>query len=336
MAQSPTRALDDLDDAPRLSFDSGRVSMMRTVSPALRRVLLVVRLHLLASASPSCRRPGARTRRSSATTTVFSILSLTTTPDARLARCARRGGLPFVVSAMSVAHAAAARACSRLAQDRLQPRDVARGSRGTAADSRAARWRAGSAGGTAPPRAPRACASSSSADMLPNLVRPCIGCQLSSRFTNLRLAPAAWPRPAPSPSWPAPRVTPSSSNMHAARLHHRHPALGIALALAHAGLGRLLRDRLVREDPDPDLAAALDVARQRHARGLDLPVGDPARLQAPAARTRRTTPCCPAVAMPLVRPLNILRNLTRFGRSIGAQAPVRVRAAATSPRPPRP
>src|SRR4029453_613737 len=30
-------------------------------------------------------------------------------------------------------------------------------------------------------------------------------------------------------------------------LHHRHPELGIALALAHAGLGGLLRHRLVGE-----------------------------------------------------------------------------------------
>ena len=41
-----------------------------------------------------------------------------------------------------------------------------------------------------------------------------------------------------------------------------------------------------------------------------------------AGRTRRTRPCCPACAMPLVRPLNILRNLIRFGASIGPQAPV--------------
>src|SRR6185312_3071550 len=41
-------------------------------------------------------------------------------------------------------------------------------------------------------------------------------------------------------------------------LDHRDPALGRALALAHAGLGRLLGVRLVREDVDPDLAAALD------------------------------------------------------------------------------
>src|SRR5262245_57135113 len=50
---------------------------------------------------------------------------------------------------------------------------------------------------------------------------------------------------------------------HAARLHDGDPRLGRALALAHARLGRLLRDRLVREDVDPDLSAALDIERHR-------------------------------------------------------------------------
>src|SRR5690606_33628365 len=48
---------------------------------------------------------------------------------------------------------------------------------------------------------------------------------------------------------------------HAARLHHGHPKFRRALTLAHSRLGRLLRHRLVREDPDPDLAATLDVTR---------------------------------------------------------------------------
>src|SRR5690606_17780912 len=55
------------------------------------------------------------------------------------------------------------------------------------------------------------------------------------------------------------------------------PVLDVALALALAHLERLLRDRLVREDPDPDLAAALHVAGHRPPRGLDL-----ARRELPA------------------------------------------------------
>src|SRR5438093_407554 len=73
---------------------------------------------------------------------------------------------------------------------------------------------------------------------------------------------------------------------HATRLDHRHPALGVALAGAHAGLGRLLGDRLVGEDADPDLAAALDVAGHGAAGSLDLPVRHPRglhRLQAEVA-----------------------------------------------------
>src|SRR6202012_2054000 len=70
---------------------------------------------------------------------------------------------------------------------------------------------------------------------------------------------------------------------HASGLDDRDPALGRALAGAHAGLGRLLGVGLVRIDIDPDLAAALDLAGHRDTSGLDLTVGQPAgvhRLQA--------------------------------------------------------
>src|SRR5205085_1113333 len=66
---------------------------------------------------------------------------------------------------------------------------------------------------------------------------------------------------------------------HPARLDDGDPALGRPLALAHAGLGGLLRVRLVGEDVDPDLAAALDLARHRDPGRLDLAVGDPALLE---------------------------------------------------------
>src|SRR5690606_27815309 len=59
----------------------------------------------------------------------------------------------------------------------------------------------------------------------------------------------------------------------------RHPALGVALAGAHAGLRRLLRDGLVREDVDPHLAATLDVTGHGDTGRLDLAGGDPARLE---------------------------------------------------------
>src|SRR5439155_25974088 len=64
----------------------------------------------------------------------------------------------------------------------------------------------------------------------------------------------------------------------AARLDNRDPVLGRALPGTHAGLGRLLADRLVREDVDPDLAAALDLSGHRDSGRLQLAVRDPAGL----------------------------------------------------------
>src|SRR5712691_7009643 len=61
----------------------------------------------------------------------------------------------------------------------------------------------------------------------------------------------------------------------ASRLHHRHPLLRRAFALAHARFRRLFGERLVRENPDPQFPAALDEPRDGHPRGFDLPVGDP-------------------------------------------------------------
>src|SRR4051794_37426032 len=66
---------------------------------------------------------------------------------------------------------------------------------------------------------------------------------------------------------------------HATRLDDRDPALGRALALAHAGLGRLLGVGLVGEDVDPHLPTAADLAGHRNTGGLDLAVGDPAVLE---------------------------------------------------------
>src|SRR5256886_10336453 len=61
----------------------------------------------------------------------------------------------------------------------------------------------------------------------------------------------------------------------ASRLDHRNPLLRRAFALAHARFGRLLGERFVRENPDPQFSAALDEPRNRHTRRFDLPVGDP-------------------------------------------------------------
>src|SRR5205823_9833929 len=78
--------------------------------------------------------------------------------------------------------------------------------------------------------------------------------------------------------------------------------------------GRLLRDGLVREDRDPDLAATTDVPGHGDTGRLDLPVGHVRRFQRldaelaerhPGAALRRTVP------VRAVRLAEALRGLTR-------------------------
>src|SRR5713101_3526092 len=59
-----------------------------------------------------------------------------------------------------------------------------------------------------------------------------------------------------------------------ARTHDADPVIRSALPLTHPGFGRLLRNRLVREQTEPDLAATLDETRHRDTAGLDLTVGN--------------------------------------------------------------
>src|ERR1700722_12220883 len=66
---------------------------------------------------------------------------------------------------------------------------------------------------------------------------------------------------------------------HAAWLYVGDPPFRRTLARTHAGFGRLLGQRTVREDVDPHLAATLDVPVDRDTSGLDLPVGDVGVLQ---------------------------------------------------------
>ena len=141
----------------------------------------------------------------------------------------------------------------------------------------------------------------------------------SSRMTNLVLTGSLWP---------ARRIASRAScsshagelEHHAARLDDGDPALRVALAGAHAGLGRLLGERLVRIDVDPDLAATLDLARHRDTSGLDLAVGEPAGLEGLEAVLAELRPVCWPRENPALRPRCCLRNLTRFGDSISARS----------------
>src|SRR5690606_8123085 len=95
---------------------------------------------------------------------------------------------------------------------------------------------------------------------------------------------------------------------HLARLDHGDVELRIALAVAHADLGRLLRNRLVGEDADPDPATALDVARHGATGRLDL-----ARREAAATGGLQSELAegygCAARGEPLVTALLILAVL---------------------------
>src|SRR5580658_11299691 len=66
---------------------------------------------------------------------------------------------------------------------------------------------------------------------------------------------------------------------HLARQHPRHPILDVALAGTHAHFERLLRDRHIGEYPDPNAAAALDVARNGAPRRFDLASGHAASIR---------------------------------------------------------
>ena len=103
---------------------------------------------------------------------------------------------------------------------------------------------------------------------------------------------------------------------HAAGADHGDPALGAALAVTHAGLGRLLGDRLVREDADVELAAALDVAGDRDTSRLDLARGEPARLERLQAEVAEGD-VVPPLALPRIRPFCDLAELdVRLGESM--------------------
>src|SRR5690606_11916630 len=101
-----------------------------------------------------------------------------------------------------------------------------------------------------------------------------------------------------------------------------NPELDVALAPAHANFQRLLADRLVREHPDPELAAALHVAADGTARRLDLAGGQAAgagRLQAVLAEAHAGA----AGGNTAVAALALLAELGSLGLQHVADLPLR-------------
>src|SRR5208282_5031554 len=56
------------------------------------------------------------------------------------------------------------------------------------------------------------------------------------------------------------------------------PLFRSAFTFTHAGFRGLFGKRLIRENANPEFAAALDEARNRYTRRFDLAVGDPRRF----------------------------------------------------------
>ena len=106
---------------------------------------------------------------------------------------------------------------------------------------------------------------------------------------------------------------PADLVQHRARPNHRGPVLRLAFALAHAGFQGNRGDRLVGENADVQPAFGAEVLLGRDAAGLDRLRADPAALQWPAGRSRRSTTRLPRLALPLIRPLWLFRCLTRLG-----------------------
>src|SRR5688572_11449189 len=243
MGSLPYRARSTISTSRhRLSFDSGLVSMMRTVSPVFAvfssscAFTRFVRVTILPYT-------GCGTRRSRATTTVFCILSLTTRPTRDL-RAARS-----VVVSVLVVSAIAYRSPAPPAASRSRSRSTVFI---RATSLRMERSRSGSSSVSVAARKRRRKRSSSSPAM-----RVRTSASVNSRISSARTGVRLLARDELGLDTDLRRGEPHrllgglarhalELEHHAARLHHRHPPFGRALALSHSRLGRLLRDRLVR------------------------------------------------------------------------------------------
>src|SRR6266481_1436520 len=231
---------------------------------------------------------GCCTSRCTSTTIVFSIFALVTLPVSTV-RSPRSAPAALCVSVVITPSSIPARAATSLhAPDLFSLRAAA-------SALPLARWKAGTAAGKSAPSNP--CAAPAA--------RLCL-LRGSSQFAAASLKPSRAGNEFRRNRQLVRRQTHGffccrfvharHLEHHASRLHHCHPLLRRAFAFAHARFRGLLGERLVRENPDPQFSAALDEARNRHARSLNLPVGDPCAFHGlQAIIAKRQIPAAPGL-----------------------------------------
>src|SRR5712664_1036479 len=210
---------------------------------------------------------GCCTSRCTSTTIVFSIFALVTLPVSTV-RSPRSAAAALCVSVVITPSSVLVRAGV------FSPAPDLSSLRAAASAPPLARWKAGIAAGKSAPSNP--CAAPAT---LPCPLRG------SSQFAAASLKPSRAGNEFRRNRQLVRRQTHGLScrrfvharhlEHDASRLHHRHPLLRRAFAFAHARFRRLLGERLVRENPNPQFPAALDEPRNGYARRLNLPVGDP-------------------------------------------------------------
>src|SRR5882672_8901006 len=252
---------------------------------------------------------GCCTSRCTSTTIVFSIFALVTLPVSTV-RSPRSAVAGLCVSVVITPSSVLVRA------EVFSPAPDLFSLRATASALPLVRWKAGIAAGKSAPSNP--CAAPA---IHPYLIRG------SSQFAAASLKPSRASNEFGRNRQLVRRQTHGFSccrfvharhlKHDASRLHHRHPLLRRAFALAHARFRRLLGERLVRENPDPQFSTALDEPRNRHARSFNLPVGDPCAFHGlQAIIAKREISAAPGLAVApaahLLSVLHFLRHQHQF------------------------
>src|SRR6267142_994882 len=253
---------------------------------------------------------GCCTSRCTSTTIVFSIFALVTLPVSTV-RSPRSAAAALCVSVVITPSSVLVRA------EVFSPAPDLFSLRATASALPLVRWKAGIAAGKSAPSNP--CAAPA--------IHPCL-IRGSSQFAAASLKPSRASNKFSRNRQLVRRQTHGFScrrfvharhlKHDASRLHHRHPLLRSAFALAHARFRGLLGERLVRKNPDPQFPAALDESRNRHARSFNLPVGDPCAFHGlQAIIAKREISAAPGLAVaPAAHLLSVLHFLRHQHRSV--------------------